>query len=104
MPGSKEWRRGDSNPKRTKTEALQVQNNCTTKRDCQYLKCGSEKQDNNTSEHFETHLQQEVGANMVRGTVIDTDLERIVTIWPKLPEQVKKAIIEIVQKHTAEKK
>lgn len=35
---------------------------------------------------------------------IDPNLEKIVNAWPKLPEQVKKTVIELITKHSAEKK
>lgn len=40
--------------------------------------------------------------NRVQKTEICPDLEQIITTWPQLPEQVKKTIIELVQKHIPE--
>ena len=93
----KKWRRGDSNPKRTETEPLQTPCNSATNPNARPLKRGSEKQNPDSSEHFETLSPHEFGANMVRGDGADSDLEVVVRAWPGLPADVKKQIKELIE-------
>jgi hypothetical protein len=78
-----QWRRGDSNPKRAETEPLH--NNDKTATDCNEkpLEGISEKQNQNSSERFQTLSQ--LGANMVHMHDRDPDFAEIVTAWPGLP-------------------
>jgi hypothetical protein len=76
---------GDSNPKRAETE--QLHNNDKAATDCNEkpLEGIFEKQNQNSSEHFQTLSQQQLGANMVHMHGRDPNLAEIVTAWPGLP-------------------
>ena len=100
--GSK-WRRGDSNPKRTATEPLQLDSNSTTEPNRQpsneLLASQHDTlpiQNNNSSEH-------QTGANMVHEiTELPSDLTEIVQLWSELPEHIKAAIKALIQTHNKE--
>jgi hypothetical protein len=98
------WRRGDSNPKRTETEPLQIRDNSATDCSEKPLEGGSEKQSHNSSEHFNTLSQHQFGANMVRENGGDSDLARIVAAWPKLPEHIKASVKALIQTYNGEGK
>jgi hypothetical protein len=42
--------------------------------------------------------------NRVHNSEIDPDLEQLISVWPKLPEHIKTAIMALIQTHKAEKK
>ena len=99
-----EWRRGDSNPKSTETETLHNHANSVTECNEKPLEGHSVEQNHNSSEHFETLSQHELGANMVREDWHDPDLVDIVKVWPELPEHIKAAIKALIQTHNTEGK
>ena len=97
-----QWRRGDSNPKRTETEPLHTQCNSDTNPNRRPLKGGSEEQNSDSSEHFQTLLQHKLGANMVHENGSGPDLAKIMEAWPELPEHIKTAIKALIQTHKVE--
>ena len=88
-----EWRRGDSNPKRTETEPQQIPDNSATNRDGEPLKDGFEKQNPDSSEHFQTLPEHELGAHLVRENGGDSDLAWLTEHWMDIPEHVRKQFI-----------
>jgi len=94
---SRQWRRGDSNPKRTETELIQHSDNSATDCNEKSLKDLSEKQSHDNSERFKTVSQHQLGANMVRVNGDDPDLEELIQSWPRLPEHIKEAIKALIQ-------
>ena len=101
---TEEWRRGDSNPRRTETEPLQEHDNSATERSDKPVKDSSDKQSHDTSEQFQTLPQHKLGAHLVRGGDVDPDLARIAEAWPTLPDHVKTRIKDLIYKHSTEGK
>jgi len=89
-----DWRRGDSNLIRGDTEPLHTPCNSGTNPNARPLESGFEKQNPDTSEHFQTLSQHELGAPVVRENDPDPDLALLVKAWPNLPESTRKQIIE----------
>ena len=96
-----EWRRGDSNPKHTDTEPLQLDNNSATEPNRQPSNGLSVEQHNTFSTQNNNSSEHQIGANMVH-FLKDSDLEQIVAIWSKLPEHIKAAIKALAQTHNTE--
>ncbi len=98
-----EWRRGDSNPKRSITEPLQLCDKTTTEPNIQPSEGLLAKQydtlpiqNNNTSKH-------QTGANMVHeitNNQSDPMLCKIVEAWPELPDHIKLTIKTLVSSGT----
>jgi hypothetical protein len=69
---------------------------------------GSELTALSSQKHGFPQISQVSGANNValNDNIIEKypELQQVISAWPELPEQVKVAIVEIVQKQTAEKK
>ena len=97
------WRRGDSNPKRTATKPLQLDNNSATEPNRQPSNGLSVEQHNTLPIQNNNSSEHQIGANMVHEiTEAPSDLAEIVQLWPELPEHIKAAIKALVQTHNTE--
>ena len=101
MSDSAQWRRGDSNPKRSETEPLQERDNSATERSEKPLEDESRKQSHDTFEQLRTLPQHKLGAHLVRAGGDDQDLAKIAKVWSQLPEHIKAAIKALIQTHEA---
>ena len=102
---SGEWRRGDSNPKRTSTEPIQLDNNSATEPNRQPSNGLSDKQHNTLPIQNNNSSEHQIGANMVHGlidTSSDPGLVEIVAVWPGLTKPIKAAIKALIQSHIKE--
>jgi len=99
---ARQWRRGDSNLRRTKTEPPQKHYNPTTKRNEKPLETKFQKQTNDNSEHFQTVPQHKSGAHLVHDHIYCNDLAEVVKAWPALPEHIRAAIKALVRTHDTE--
>ena len=96
---SEDWRRGDSNPKRTATEPLQLDNNSATEPNRQPSNGLSVEQHNTLPIQNNNSSEHQIGANMVHelsDTPSDPGLAEIVEVWSTLPEHVRQAIVTLV--------
>jgi hypothetical protein len=90
---SEDCRRGDSDPKCTETEPLHTPCNSATNRNGEPLKGGSGKQNPDSSEHFQTLSEHELGAHLVRENGEDSDLAWVNRHCRAIPEHVRKQFI-----------
>jgi hypothetical protein len=63
-------------------------------------KGGFEEQNHTQAEQSQNTPEHKLGAPVVHGIPGDPDLAEIVAAWPDLPDDVKREILEIVQRHS----